>query len=110
MNSPFVINEVKKCYVLTWPTFHDIRGNEGCYKLLELLFEKIKVNEAQLILDKDQYVTINASLWYGNYGDRYSEWLMSQYNILGVIFKEKSHAEYLQDYLEKKYIWRLLKM
>ena len=110
MNSPFILNKVKDDYTITWPTFHDIRGDYACYNLLKLLFEDMKMSEIQLILTNDQMITIQSIIWYSNQGKRYAEWLMSQYNIIGVVFKEKDKAEYLQDYLEKKYVWRLLKM
>lgn len=109
MNSPFILTRTTDKYSVSWPTFHDIRGNPACYNLLKLLFETMQMNEVVLMLNNDQKVTLNGTVWYSNNGDKYAEWLMAQYNITGVIFKEKAKAEYLQDYLEKKYIWQLLK-
>lgn len=109
MSSPFILSELKHKYTVTWPAFHDIRGNESCYNLLKMLFEKFKLDQAQLLLNKDNMVTINAHVWYSNSGMNYSEWLMSQYNITGVVFDSKEHATDLQTELEKRYMWKLLK-
>ena len=109
MSSPFILSELKHKYTVTWPSFHDIRGNESCYNLLKMLFEKFKLDQAQLLLNKDNMVTIDAHVWYSNSGMNYSEWLMSQYNITGVVFDSKEHATDLQTELEKRYMWKLLK-
>ena len=109
MSSPFELNEVKRKYTITWPTFHDIRGNETCYNLLKLLFERFKLAYVQLLLDNDNMVTINAEVWYTSSGKHYSEWLMSQYSITGVVFDKKENALELRDELEKRYMWKLLK-
>lgn len=109
MNSPFTINEVKQGYTVTWPSFYNIRGNPTCFNLLKLLFEKIKVDEAMLLLNKDQMVTIQNELWYTKRGEAYSEWLMSQYDVTGVFLKQKDQASKLKEEFEKKYMWQLLK-
>lgn len=109
MKSPFTLTLNGKKYSVSWPTFHDICGNPACFNLLKLLFDTMKMNQVTLILDSNQTVSINSELWYSNHGNQYTEWLMSQYNISGVIFNEKNKAKYLQDYLEKKYVWQLLK-
>lgn len=110
MNGPFKLNEVKHKYTITWPTFHDIRGNESCYNLFNLLFDKFKLDCVQLLLNNDNMVTINASVWYeGDGAKQYAEWLMSQYNITGVVFDKKEYALELQEELEKRYMWKLLK-
>lgn len=110
MSSPFKLNTLKQGYTVTWPTFENIQGNSTCFNLLKLLFEQIKVDEAMLILNKDQMVTIQGSIWYSGHGEKYSEWLMSQYNVTGVAFKKINQAEELRDELEKRYMWKLLKL
>lgn len=110
MSSPFILNKVSKGYTVTWPTFHNVQGNPECFNLLKLLFEQIKVDEAMLLLGEDQMVTVGGSLWYSGHGEKYSEWLMAQYNVTGVAFKKINQAEELRDELEKKYIWKVLKL
>jgi|688.fasta_scaffold1460652_2 hypothetical protein len=109
MNSPFILNSGKINHTITWPSFRNINGNPACYNLLKLLFEDMRMDYVVLLLSDEQMITINASLWFSNHGQAYSDWLMSQYSILGVSFKEINKAKYLQDYLEKKYMWKLLK-
>ena len=109
MSSPFEINIAKQGYAVTWPSFHNIYGNPACYNLLKILFDQIKVNEAMLLLNDNNMVTINSIIWYSNQGEQYSEWLMSQYNVTGAVFKKKSEAEELQTELEKRFMWKLLK-
>ena len=109
MNSPFKLHKIKNKYTITWPTFHNIRGNETCYNLLTLLFERFKLCYVQLLLNDNNMVTINDSIWYSNGGMHYSEWLMSQYDITGVVFDKKEEALALKDELEKRYMWKILK-
>ena len=109
MSSPFILSELKHKYTITWPSFHDIRGNESCYNLLKLLFDQFKLDEVMLLLNTDNMVTIQSIIWYQGGAEQYSEWLMSQYNITGVVFDSKKHATDLQTELEKRYMWKLLK-
>lgn len=110
MNSPFVIEKVKNEYKVTWPAFHDIHGNDRCYNLLKILFDDIKVDSAKVFLTSmDNLMIISADIWYSKSAHQYSEWLMSQYSIIGVLFDTEGQAEKLKEILEKKYMWRLLK-
>lgn len=109
MSSPFVIEQTKKHYTVTWPGFHNINGNPACYNLLKILFDQIKVDSSMLILNGQNMVTINNIIWYQGEGERYSEWLMSQYSITGAVFKEERQAIMLQEELEKRYMWKILK-
>ena len=109
MSNPFVLREVKDRYMITWPTFHDIRGNETCYNLLKILFDQIRVYEATLLLNNSNVVSISCEIWYTGAGERYSEWLMSQYDVNGVVFDKRNQAEQLKEELEKRYMWKILK-
>lgn len=110
MNSPFVIEKVRNEYKLTWPSFHDIHGNPACYNLLKILFDDIKVNYAKVFLTSmDNLMTISADIWYSKSAHQYSEWLMSQYSIIGVLFDDENQAQKLQEILEKRYMWKVLK-
>lgn len=109
MNSPFVITNLTSGHTVTWPPFHNIYGNPACYDLLKILFDQIKVDEAVLLLNDDNMVRIKPEVWYSNQGEQYSEWLMSQHNVTGVVCKNKNEAEKLQVELEKRFIWKVLK-
>ena len=109
MSSPFVINKTRNYYTVTWPGFHNIHGNPTCYNLLKILFEQIKVDEAMVLVNGDRTFTISSEIWYIGHGEQYSEWLMSRHSILGAVFKEEKQANMLQEELEKRYMWKLLK-
>jgi hypothetical protein len=109
MSSPFAIEKAKNHYLVTWPKFRDIHGNPSCYNLLKILFEQIKLDEAMLLLNGQHMVTVSSEIWYLGRGEDYSEWLMSQHSITGAIFNQEYQASMLQEELEKRYMWRLLK-
>jgi hypothetical protein len=109
MSSPFVIEQTTKHYTVTWPGFHNIYGNPACYNLFKILFDQIKVDEAMIIVNDQHMITVNVVIWYQGHGEAYSEWLMSQHSITGAVFKEEKQAIMLQEELEKRYMWKLLK-
>ncbi len=111
MSSVFILNNAKDKHTITWPTFQNVRGSDTCYKLLEFLFENLRLDYVQLLLTSDKMVTINAEIWFTNDSGprRYSEWLMSQYDVIGVVFDNKEKAIELQTELDKRYMWKLLK-
>lgn len=110
MNSPFIIEKTKDNYKVTWPAIHDIHGNDSCYNLLRVLFVDMKVESAKVFLTSmDNMMTVSADIWYNRRAQQYSDWLMSQYSIVGVLFDDISNAEKLQEILEKRYMWKILK-
>lgn len=110
MSSPFVIEKVRNSYRVTWPAFHDIHGNPACYNLLKILFQDIKVDTARVFLTSmDNLMNINSSVWYDKSAEQYCEWLMAQYSIVGVLFDDQVQAKRLQEELEKRYMWKVLK-
>lgn len=110
MSSPFVIEKVRSEYKVTWPAFHDIHGNDSCYNLLKVLFDDIKVDNAKVFLTSmDNLMIISADIWYSKSAHQYSEWLMSQYSIIAVLFEEEKQAKKLKEILEKRYMWKVLK-
>lgn len=111
MSSPFIIDTLKNNkFVVTWPAIQDIHGNPACYNLFKILFDEIKVDYACLFLTSmDNLMTISSEVWYSKSAGQYTDWLMSQYSIVGVLFEQKKQAEQLQQILEKKYMWKILK-
>ena len=114
MSSPFKIEKTNKGYAVSWPTFHDIQGNNACFNFLQILFVDMKLDHASVLLsgygEGKNIMHISAELWYSNHAQQYSEWLMSQYNINGAMFDHQYEAEKLQEILEKRYMWKLLKL
>lgn len=111
MNSPFVIDKLQNSkFVVSWPAMQDIQGNPACYNLFKILFDDIKVDYASLFLTSmDNLLTVNSEIWYSKAAEQYTDWLMAQYSIVGVLFENKNHAEQLKEILEKRYMWKILK-
>ena len=51
---------------------------------------------------------INLNTWAQDINGDYARYLEDMYEIKGVAFNSKDEANKLQDYLEKKYIWKTL--
>lgn len=108
MSTPFTIECTADHYVVTWPGFHNINGNPTCYNFFKILFEVIKVHEAMVIVNGQHLLTVSQELWYMD-GEKYSEWVMARHYITGAVFNEQKQAILLQEELEKRYMWKLLK-
>lgn len=113
-NSPFKIYETEKNrWVTHWPTFKNIKDTSTGIKLLDILFGQIKCDEVglQLLLHGGQHDTmwIRYSAWARDVNGLHSEYLQDMYEIRGVVFYKETEALQLQDILEKKYIWKILK-
>ena len=110
MSSPFPIIKQGSYYTVTWPSFENVRRPESTNKLLEILFEQIKVDQAKLILVNEKLYSIDMALWFDknaltlNWDD-----LMRNHDVCGVAFPKEDQAKQLQDILEKRYLWKALK-
>lgn len=109
MSSPFEIHQTKNHYTVTWPGFHNIYGNPACYNFFKILFEQIKVDRAMVLVNNQHMCTVSSEIWYMGDREQYCDWLMSKYDITGAVFTEESQAIMLQEELEKRYMWKLLK-
>lgn len=109
--SPFVITQYDKFVTLTWPTFENIREVDTKNKLADMVFKESKAYEVGFVveLNNKEYdiLWINVEVHYLK--NDYVEYLLDMYIIKGVAFRTKSEAEVIQEWLEKKYIWQLLK-
>ena len=111
---PFEIYETENNrWVTHWPTFKNIRDTETGIKLLDILFGQIKCEEVglQILLQGGEHDTlwIGYSSWARDVNGLHSEYLQDMYEIRGVVFHKETEAIHLQDILEKKYIWKVLK-
>ena len=109
--SPFVITQYDKFVTVTWPTFDNIREVDTKNKLADVVFTESKADEVGFVveLNNKEYdvLWINLSAFYLK--NNYVEYLLDMYSIKGVAFRNKMEAEVIQEWLEKKYIWQLLK-
>jgi hypothetical protein len=113
-NSPFIINDTpNNNWVVSWPTFRNIRDSVSNIKLLDILFGEIQCYQVGLAIRVrgNEYDTLwlDAIVWYQDTEKQYGDYLESMYEIQGVVFNEQSEAIKFQDILEKKYIWKILK-
>lgn len=110
-NSPFLISDlVYKKYTVSWPTFRDIRELEVKIKLLDLLFNELKLYDVGLAIKFNQddldVMWINQFAYLGH--PEIDQYMQDHYDIVGVVFEKKEDAVKLQDWLEKKYVWKVL--
>ncbi len=98
--------------MISWPGFRDISQVENKQKLVDLIFNSIKVEEARfgvrLKSGETEFLHIRFNDWAA---DRTSsvDGILDRYEITGVLFDSKQSAEWLQDYFEKKLMWKRLK-
>lgn len=109
MSSPFEIHQTKNHYVVTWPSFRNIQGNLWCYNLFKILFEQIKVDSATILIN-NQHLSVGSHIWYDKiHRGAWCHWIGSTHEITGALFNEEKQAILLQEELEKRYMWNLLK-
>ena len=99
-------------YLVSWPRWDSIRQFNTKKLLIEVLFEDMGITEVGFLLsvidDEMDIMWVNlASGWHYLNGE-YARYLEDMYTIKGVAFNSEYEAQMLQDYLEKKYIWKTL--
>jgi hypothetical protein len=98
--------------VLSWPNWDNIKQFDTKKLLVDLLFKDMNVNEAGFVLDtyddKADIMWVGYQFWAQDVNGEYARYLEDMYTIKGVAFNNKDEAIKLQDYLEKKYIWKTL--
>lgn len=108
--SPFVITEYDKFVTVTWPTFENIREVDTKNKLADIVFKESKAYEVGFVVElnnkEHDVLWINVEIHYLK--NDYVEYLLDMYSVKGVAFRSKAEAEIIQEWLEKKYIWKLL--
>ena len=99
-------------FMLSWPNWDNIKRFETKKLLVDLLFKDMKVTEAGFALDTyDDEINImwvDYKFWARDSNGEYARYLENMYTIKGVVFNNENEALTLQDYLEKKYIWKTL--
>ena len=112
-NTPFPITTLQNNkFVLSWPNWDNIKQFDTKKLLVDLLFKDMKVNEAGFVLDtydgKADIMWVDEYWWMRDVDGEYAKYLEDMYTIKGVAFNSEVEALKLQEYLEKKYIWKTL--
>jgi hypothetical protein len=112
MSLPFPITQVRNGWMISWPGFRDISQIEIKQKLADLIFDSIKVEEARfgvrLQSGKTEFLHIQFNDWAADRSG-IADKILDRIEITGVLFETKQSAEWLQDYFEKKLMWKRLK-
>jgi hypothetical protein len=91
--------------LITWPGFRNISRVENKHKLADLIFDSIGAEEARFGIRLDgetEFLHIRSVDW------ALKDALLDQYDITGVVLNSEESARWLQDYFEKKLIWKQL--
>ena len=112
-NSPFPITSLQKGkFLVSWPKWQNIKHFHTKKKLLDVLFDDIGSEEVGISISIVKYeldiMWITLNTWAQDVNGEYASYLEDMYEIKGVAFNSESEALKLQDYLEKKYIWKTL--
>ena len=112
-NTPFPITSLQKGkFLVSWPKWQNIKYFHTKKKLLDVLFDDIGSEEVGISIAIVKYeldiMWITLNTWAQDVNGEYASYLEDMYEIKGVAFNSESEALKLQDYLEKKYIWKTL--
>jgi len=107
----FPITQVRNGWLLSWPN-SDIRRIENKQRLANLIFDSLGLEEirfgVQLNSGETEYLHIHFNDWIVSHRGSRLDDMLDQYVITGVLFDSESSAQWLQDYLEKRLMWRHL--
>ncbi len=108
---PFPITQQRNGWLVTWPS-SDIRRIENKQRLADLIFDSLGLEEirlgVQLNSGETEYLHIHFNDWIAAHRGSRLDDMLDQYVITGVLFDSESSARWLQDYLEKRLMWRQL--
>ena len=97
-------------WCVTWPGFQDIRRVEPKHKLADLVFGTMGVDQVAFGIGLEggdsEYVWIQSQDWAEQ--SHQAHYFQDRYVITGVLFDSEQPATELQDYLEKRLMWRQL--
>jgi hypothetical protein len=108
----FPIVRVRDGWLVSWPGFRNISRVENKQKLADLIFDSIGAEEVRfgvrLVDGGTEFLHIRSIDWAAAHLGSHLDNLLDQYDITGVLFDSKQSATDLQDYLEKRLMWRHL--
>jgi hypothetical protein len=107
----FPITQQHNGWLITWPGFSNIRLVENKQKLADLVFDSIGVEQARFGVRLDnseiKFLHIRFNDWAADRSGYLAD-LLDRYEIASVLFDSEASARWLQDYFEKKLIWKRL--
>ena len=114
VNSPFKIRDLPdNGWSVSWPgyEYNLVNNSRKAQNLLEILFEKIKVDEAQLAVrretwseDKSDILHVGLAAWCQDKGGL-SQYL-SDFIITAVKFESRDQADRFKEHLDQRLMWR----
>jgi hypothetical protein len=111
ISQSFPITQQHNGWLVSWPDFRNISRVESKHKLADLIFDSIGAEEARFgVRFKDgetKFLHIRSVDWHAPGADCLDN-LLDQYDITGVLFDSEQPARWLQDYFEKKLMWKQL--
>jgi hypothetical protein len=112
MSQSFPITQQHNGWLVSWPGFRNISRVENKQKLADLIFESIGAKEVRfgvrLVDGRTEFLHIRSVDWAAAHLGSHLDNLLDQYDITGVLFDSEQPATELQDYLEKRLMWRRL--
>jgi len=112
-NTPFPIKSLQNNkFLVSWPNWDNVKRFDTKKSLVNLIFKDMKIKEAGFalyIFDGElDIMWVDEYYWMRDINGEYAKYLEDMYTIKGVAFNSETDALKLQDYLEKKYIWKTL--
>jgi hypothetical protein len=107
----FPITQQHNGWLVSWPGFRNISRVENKQKLADLIFDSIGAQEVRFgVRFKDgetKFLHIRSVDWHAP-GAGCLDDLLDRYEITGVLFDSEESATELQNYLEKRLMWKKL--
>lgn len=108
----FPVTQQHNGWLVSWPEFRDIRRVENKRKLADLVFDSIGVEQARfgvrLAGGDTEFMHIYFNDWAADRSGQLSDMIQEMYEITGVLFDTEESARWLQNYFEKKLMWKQL--
>jgi hypothetical protein len=107
----FPIVRAHNGWLVSWPGFRNIRHVESKQKLADLIFDSIGVEEARFGVrfndGETRFLHVRFNDWAADRSGSLAD-ILELNDITGVLFDSEQSAQWLQDYFEKKLMWRQL--
>ena len=108
---PFPITQQHNGWLVSWPGFRNIHRTENKKKLADLVFDSIGVEEARFGVrfndGEIRFLHVRSIDWAGDRSGSLDD-ILELNDITGVLFDSEQSARWLQDYFEKKLMWKQL--
>ena len=116
VTTPFILNDLPdNAWSVCWPGYeYNLVNNPAkAQKLLEILFDLIKVDEVQLSVrregwseDKYEIMHINISAWFQDSGGLCRH--VNDFIVSGIKFAHRNQAEQFKEHMDKRLMWARL--